>query len=78
MDPKDSSIERDCTVAHTLWLLYFSARKGSHQLQALKPEARMAIINRLADLLIERKSDILAANQKDLRLGHKNGRTIMQ
>ena len=38
----------------------------------------MAIINRLADLLIERKSDILAANQKDLRLGHKNGRTILQ
>ena len=36
----------------------------------------MAIINRLADLLIERKSDILAANQKDLRLGHKNGRTL--
>lgn len=55
----------------------FAAREGSRQLQALKPEARMAIIDKLADLLINRKADILAANKKDLHHGYKNGEILM-
>ena len=54
--------------------MYFLARAGSRQLQALKPEARMNIINKLADLLIERKKDILNANKKDLQQGFNNGK----
>ena len=56
---------------------YFVARAGSHQLQALQPEARMNIINKLADLLMERKKDILDANKKDLQQGFNNGKVLI-
>ncbi|XP_041370135.1 delta-1-pyrroline-5-carboxylate synthase-like [Gigantopelta aegis] len=48
------------------------ARNGSQQLQALSGLQRATIINRLADLLLERKSDILSANQVDITEAHTN------
>lgn len=42
------------------------AREGSRILQALNPDQRAEIINRLADLLLERKEVILTANKRDL------------
>ncbi|XP_071827592.1 delta-1-pyrroline-5-carboxylate synthase-like isoform X2 [Apostichopus japonicus] len=42
------------------------ARDGGRLLQSLTPEKRAEIINRLADLLIERKEVILTANKRDL------------
>ncbi|XP_048843513.1 delta-1-pyrroline-5-carboxylate synthase [Brienomyrus brachyistius] len=42
------------------------ARAGGRALASLLPEQRVAIIHRLADLLTERKDEILSANKKDL------------
>uniref|UniRef100_A0A3B3R6P8 Aldehyde dehydrogenase 18 family, member A1 n=1 Tax=Paramormyrops kingsleyae TaxID=1676925 RepID=A0A3B3R6P8_9TELE len=44
------------------------ARAGGRALASLLPEQRGAIIHRLADLLTERKDEILSANKKDLDL----------
>ncbi|CAL1537684.1 unnamed protein product [Lymnaea stagnalis] len=49
------------------------ARDGSRSLQALSGQHRTAIVNRLADLLLERKSDILAANQQDVQEAFSTG-----
>lgn len=43
-----------------------AARKGGRALQALTADQRVRIIYKLADLLIERKDQILDANFKDL------------
>lgn len=48
--------------------MFVVARQGSQKLQALTPEKRASIINRLADLLLDRQDDILAANSRDLEL----------
>lgn len=42
------------------------ARDGGRHLQGLSPDQRAEIINRLADLLLERKEVILTANKRDL------------
>ncbi|XP_041476424.1 delta-1-pyrroline-5-carboxylate synthase-like isoform X1 [Lytechinus variegatus] len=42
------------------------AREGGRLLQSLSPEQRAEIIERLADLLIERSSTIMAANRRDI------------
>ncbi|XP_076460772.1 delta-1-pyrroline-5-carboxylate synthase-like isoform X2 [Babylonia areolata] len=49
------------------------ARDGGLQLQALSGEHRSAIVNRLADLLLERKNDILDANQLDVSNAYSEG-----
>ncbi|KAK7109297.1 delta-1-pyrroline-5-carboxylate synthase-like isoform X2 [Littorina saxatilis] len=49
------------------------ARDGGRQLQSLTGEHRSAIVNKLADLLLERKSDIIAANQKDVSEAYNQG-----
>ena len=51
-----------------------TARDGGRKLQALTGEHRSAIVNRLADLLLERKSDIIAANQQDVSAAYSRGR----
>lgn len=43
------------------------AREGSHSLQATTAQQRAAIIHRLAELLLEREEEIMAANEKDLQ-----------
>lgn len=48
-----------------------SARVGSRQLQALRPEERAECIKNLASLLESRQSDILAANAMDLETASK-------
>lgn len=57
----------------TIILLFYSAREGSRSLQALSGMHRTAIVNKLADLLLERKSDILAANQQDVQEAFASG-----
>ena len=52
------------------WLL---ARKGARALQALNPEQRVSIINKMADLLIEKEAEILAANARDLERSRNAG-----
>ncbi|XP_060076959.1 delta-1-pyrroline-5-carboxylate synthase-like [Ylistrum balloti] len=49
------------------------AREGSRLLQTLAPNQRVAIINQLADLLIERTQEILAANRLDVSLAEEKG-----
>ncbi|XP_046563781.1 LOW QUALITY PROTEIN: delta-1-pyrroline-5-carboxylate synthase-like [Haliotis rubra] len=49
------------------------ARDGSRKLQALTSGQRAAIVNRLADLLMEKKVDILQANQVDVRKAYSAG-----
>ncbi|XP_054259088.1 delta-1-pyrroline-5-carboxylate synthase isoform X1 [Macrosteles quadrilineatus] len=49
-----------------------NARAGSRKLQALSPSDRANCIFTLADLLISRQSDILAANAKDIAEATKN------
>ncbi|GIY85020.1 delta-1-pyrroline-5-carboxylate synthase [Caerostris darwini] len=50
-----------------------NARKGSRRLQELTGEQRAEMINRLAELLENRKEQILQANAKDLRLAEESG-----
>ncbi|KAM7435607.1 hypothetical protein ABFA07_014466 [Porites harrisoni] len=50
------------------------ARQGGRALQALTAEQRGKIIYKLADLLIERKDEILDANSKDLEEARFEGR----
>nr|XP_061807586.1 delta-1-pyrroline-5-carboxylate synthase-like [Nerophis lumbriciformis] len=49
------------------------ARNVGRKLAALRPEQRSEIICRLADLLIERKDDILSANKMDVDLAVSSG-----
>ncbi|KAL8594117.1 hypothetical protein ACOMHN_000828 [Nucella lapillus] len=42
------------------------AREGGRKIQALTSEERSAVVNRLADLLVEHKASITSANQLDL------------
>lgn len=49
-----------------------AARHGSRKLQALSPADRANCISTLADLLVTRQSDILAANAKDMAEATKN------
>ncbi|XP_050395440.1 delta-1-pyrroline-5-carboxylate synthase isoform X1 [Patella vulgata] len=51
------------------------AREGGRLLQALSGKERAAIVHRLADLLIERKIDILTANQQDVSSAYAAGLT---
>ncbi|XP_071948514.1 delta-1-pyrroline-5-carboxylate synthase-like isoform X2 [Antedon mediterranea] len=44
----------------------FRAREGGRKLQTLTADQRAEIINKLADLLLERRESILAANKMDL------------
>ncbi|KAJ8386577.1 hypothetical protein AAFF_G00169030 [Aldrovandia affinis] len=50
------------------------ARHGGRILAGLLPEQRSEIICHLADLLTERKDDILAANKKDMDMATNTGR----
>lgn len=50
------------------------ARKGGRALQLLTAEQRATIIYKLADLLMERKDEILDANSKDLEEARFEGR----
>ncbi|XP_075222016.1 delta[1]-pyrroline-5-carboxylate synthase [Lycorma delicatula] len=50
-----------------------NARAGSRTLQGLPPSDRANCISTLADLLISRQNEILAANTKDLNEASKNG-----
>jgi len=50
-----------------------NARQGSRALQGLRPEERASCIRTLAELLISRQSEILAANSKDLAEATKAG-----
>lgn len=52
---------------------FVTARVGSRQLQALKPEQRAGCITSLAELLESRQSEILSANGEDLELARKTG-----
>lgn len=45
-----------------------NAKKGSRVMQALAPSERSSAINKLADLLISRQTEILEANQQDLHI----------
>lgn len=45
-------------------------------LQSLQPEQRADIINRLANLLLDRQEEILAANKKDLELAKEQGKLL--
>jgi len=45
----------------------YQAREGGRYLSSLTGMHRTAIVNRLADLLLERKTDILTENQKDIQ-----------
>lgn len=49
------------------------AREGSRALQGLTGEQRAVIINKLADSLLERQKDILAANQLDVDKAYSDG-----
>ncbi|KPP62696.1 delta-1-pyrroline-5-carboxylate synthase-like [Scleropages formosus] len=49
------------------------ARQGGRTLASLLPEQRAEIICHLADLLTEKKDDILAANKKDMDLAESSG-----
>eukprot|EP01147_Barroeca_monosierra_P010226 gene10226-2382_t len=44
-----------------------AVRRGGRKLSQLPPSARQEIIERLADLLVERESGILKANQRDIK-----------
>nr|XP_015203079.1 PREDICTED: delta-1-pyrroline-5-carboxylate synthase isoform X3 [Lepisosteus oculatus] len=50
------------------------ARHGGRVLAALLPEQRSEIICHLADLLTEKKDDILAANKKDMEVAVSGGK----
>lgn len=58
---------------HNICIEYFKAKEASLALQTLKPEDRKKIIERLADLLQERKADILAANRRDMATAKQEG-----
>ena len=51
-----------------------TARDGGSKLQALTGEQRSAIVNKLADLLIDHKSSIIAANKKDINAAYDQGK----
>lgn len=55
------------------YFLYIPARDASRQLQALKPEHRSEIIYKLGNLLLERRTDILIANRKDVEKARMEG-----
>lgn len=57
----------------TATFLSYLAKEASLQLQTLKPEDRKKIIDRLADLLQERKAEILAANRIDMLKARQEG-----
>lgn len=63
------------TAARIVSLIYFHplARDGSKILQSLSGSQRAAVVNRLADLLIQRKTEILAANQQDIQEAFASG-----
>lgn len=50
-----------------------TARDGSRQLQRLSAGERSACIHKLADLLVSRQDDIMAANAQDLRTASRSG-----
>ncbi|XP_044755928.1 delta-1-pyrroline-5-carboxylate synthase isoform X2 [Coccinella septempunctata] len=50
-----------------------NARAGSRVLQTLTPEQRASCVHTLADLLIDKQSEILDANAKDLEEASKTG-----
>lgn len=53
--------------------IFFSARNGCRILQSLLPEDRAIAINKLADLLVSKQSEILNANSADLTEARQNG-----
>ena len=52
------------------------AREGGRALQMLEPSQRAAIIEKLASLLEERQSDILASNKRDLDEARRTGKAL--
>ena len=52
-----------------------SARTGSRRLASLSPKDRAEIIKMIADGLITRENDIMAANKKDLEAATRDGIT---
>lgn len=62
------------TLLHDKKILNFvPARSGSRVLQKLTPSERASAIHSLADLLLDRKDQILEANAKDLEEATKTG-----
>ena len=55
------------------YILFFTARSGSRNLQALTPADRANIIHTLADQLVEKSAKIMEANQKDLVKARSQG-----
>ena len=53
-----------------------SAREGGRVLQCLQPSERAAIIERLADSLLDHEADILAANKLDLEAARSAGELV--
>lgn len=48
-------------------------RRSARSLATLEPHQRREIVERLADLLLERQDELLAANRRDLREAETNG-----
>lgn len=56
-----------------LLMISLLARAGNRALQKLTPIQRASVINKLADLLQDRKVEILEENQKDVENAKKTG-----
>ncbi|XP_019721371.1 delta-1-pyrroline-5-carboxylate synthase isoform X2 [Hippocampus comes] len=61
--PAGMTVEQQTEVAHTVW----------RKLASLSPKQRSDIIGHLANLLIDRKDDILSANKMDVDLAVSQG-----
>ena len=63
-----------CTIPVYAHVFVYAAREGSQKLQALEPNDRADIINSLANLLLDRQEDILAANKRDIDIAKEQGK----
>jgi len=53
------------------------AKEASMVLQNLKAQDRKLVIEKLADLMLERQEDILAANKRDVQLAKRNSKCVV-
>lgn len=58
---------------NTKTVTFFVAKKGSRRLQELSGSQRAEMIMLLAELLVNRKEQILQANAQDLREAEESG-----